>query len=34
MHRRTLLQIQQLAASKGRIADFTKSFDPSGKTGA
>jgi hypothetical protein len=34
MHSSRLLQFQQLAASAGATADFTKSFDASGKTGA
>jgi hypothetical protein len=34
MHSRRLLQNQQLAAERNATADFTKSFDASGKTGA
>jgi hypothetical protein len=34
MHSRRLLQNQQLAAERNVTADFTKSFDASGKTGA
>jgi hypothetical protein len=34
MRSRRLLQNQQLAAERKATADFTKSFDASGKTGA